>query len=174
MSDFDRELAARIVAAAHLTGEFKLRSGQTSNHYFDKYRFEADPELLWPIARAMAPLVPSGTEVLAGLELGGVPLAVALSRETGLPTAFVRKERKEYGTCRIAEGAELRGRAVCVIEDVITTGGQVVTSVGDLRAEGARVDSVCCVIYRGEGVCEPLHAAGLQLIHLYTMAQLLG
>ena len=174
MTSFDADLAERIVQKAHLTGEFRLRSGQVSNHYFDKYRFEADPELLWPIARGMAALVPAGTEVLAGLELGGVPLATAISRETGLPVAFVRKERKEYGTCNLAEGVELEGKKVCVVEDVITTGGQVVLSTRDLRAEGAVVDTVCCAIYRGSGVCEPLAEAGLSLSHLFTMDQLLG
>ena len=173
MATVDSSLAERIVAAAHLTGEFRLRSGQVSQHYFDKYRFESDPELLWPIARAMADLIPAETEVLAGLELGGVPIATALSRETGLPVAFVRKERKEYGTCNLAEGTELRGKRVCVIEDVITTGGQVVLSTRDLREEGAVVDTVCCAIYRGEGSCEPLREAGLELAHLFTMGELL-
>ncbi|MBV8691392.1 MAG: orotate phosphoribosyltransferase, partial [Actinobacteria bacterium] len=95
----DREtLANHIFAVAHLTGEFTLRSGATSTEYFDKYLFESDPLLLEAIAESMAPLVPDDTQVLAGLELGGVPLAVALSRATGIPTAFVRKEAKAYGT----------------------------------------------------------------------------
>ena len=106
------ELARRVVEVALRRGEFKLRSGQTSNVYFDKYQFEANPVLLREIARQLAPLVPKDTEVLAGLELGGVPIATALSFETGLPTAFVRKERKTYGTCLIAEGAALRGKRV--------------------------------------------------------------
>jgi len=122
-----------------------------SDHYFDKYRFESDPELLRAVAAALAPLVPDGTEVLAGLELGGVPIATALSLETGLPAAFVRKARKTYGTCRIAEGADLAGKRVCIVEDVITTGGQVAASAQDLRDDGARLTGVLCVIYRGPG-----------------------
>ena len=111
-----------------------------SDEYFDKYRFESDPLLLREIAEALAPLVPDGTEVLAGLELGGVPLAVALSQVTGLPTLFVRKEAKTYGTCQLAEGGEIDGKQVTVVEDVVTSGGQVVLSCGDLRDRGAVVD----------------------------------
>jgi orotate phosphoribosyltransferase len=92
------ELGQRIDQAAHLTGEFLLRSGITTNEYFDKYRFEADPVLLDAIAEAMVPLVPADTEVLAGLEMGGIPVVTALGRHTGLPCAFVRKEAKTYGT----------------------------------------------------------------------------
>src|SRR6478752_171042 len=96
-----QELAKKVVEIALRRGEFKRRSWQTSNVYFDKYQFESSPRLLQEIARHMVALVPAATEVLAGLELGGVPIATALSFETGLPTAFVRKERKTYGTCLI-------------------------------------------------------------------------
>src|ERR1700751_5807089 len=98
------DLARRIAEVSMLQGEFKLRSGQISNRYFDKYRFEGTPSLLKPLARAMAELIPSDTEILAGLELGGIPLVTAISLETGLPAAFVRKEAKTYGTCRAIEG----------------------------------------------------------------------
>ena len=91
-------LARRIVAVAELSGTFLLRSGRAADTYFDKYRFEADPRLLAAVAAGLAPLVPAGTEVLAGLELGGVPVAVALAREVDLPCAFVRKVAKSYGT----------------------------------------------------------------------------
>ena len=82
-------LATRVQAVAHLTGRFTLRSGRTATEYFDKYRFEADPVLLDEIARQMAPLVPAGTEVLAGLELGGIPVVTALGRHTGLPLSLI-------------------------------------------------------------------------------------
>lgn len=106
------ELARRIWGLSHLTGEFTLRSGRRTDHYFDKYRFEADPVLLDAVGAALVPLVPAGTEVLAGLEMGGIPVVTALGRHTGLPCAFVRKRAKEYGTCRLAEGAEVAGRRV--------------------------------------------------------------
>lgn len=116
-------LARRIHAAAHLTGEFTLRSGQVSTEYFDKYLFESDPELLRAVVDELVTLIPADTEVLAGLELGGVPLATVASQQTGLPAVFVRKAAKEYGTRRIAEGGSVAGRRVTVIEDVVTTGG---------------------------------------------------
>lgn len=168
-----RELAQAIYKVAHLTGEFKLRSGLTSNEYFDKYRFEAQPSLLKAIAHEMRDLVPKGTQVLAGLEMGGIPIATALSLETGIPVVFVRKKAKEYGTCRVAEGLEsLRGQNVCVIEDVITTGGQVVLSAEDLRKEGALVEHVICVISRQQGGEDNLKKAGLKMTPLFTQEQL--
>jgi orotate phosphoribosyltransferase len=120
----------------------------------------------------MVPLIPEGTEVLAGLELGGVPVATALSLETGLPVAFVRKERKTYGTCLIAEGAELSSKRVCIVEDVITTGGAVLDSAKELRAEGAKLDTVLCVIFRGDPSKDQLAAAGLSRVSLLSLEDL--
>ncbi|WP_374032237.1 orotate phosphoribosyltransferase [Bdellovibrio bacteriovorus] len=163
-----QELAKNIYDIAHLMGEFKLRSGQISNEYFDKYRFEAQPTLLREIAKQMVPLIPAGTEVLAGLEMGGIPIATALSLETGIPCVFVRKEAKEYGTCKFAEGLEIKGKKVCVIEDVVTTGGQVVLSTADLRSIGAEISTVLCVIHRGPQFPEPkLTEIGLDLRPLF-------
>jgi orotate phosphoribosyltransferase len=165
-------LAGQIYQASHLEGNFVLRSGQVSNQYFDKYLFAARPDLLEKIASQMLGLVPAGTEVLAGLELGGIPVATALSLKTGLPAAFVRKKAKEYGTCKLAEGAELKNKRVCIIEDVITTGGQVILSATDLRKLGARVESVLCVILRNNSACEILGKEGLDLKALFTMEYL--
>jgi orotate phosphoribosyltransferase len=95
-----------------------------------------------------------------------------LSLRTGIPAAFVRKEAKTYGTARLAEGAEIAGKRVTVIEDVITTGGQVVISTGELRALGATVDHVVCVIDRSADRGAALAAEGLTMISLLTRAQL--
>jgi orotate phosphoribosyltransferase len=165
-------LARRIRSHAHLTGRFVLRSGATSDEYFDKYLFEADPPLLWDIAEAMAPLVPPDTDALAGLELGGVPLATVLSQVTGLPTRFVRKEAKAYGTSRLAEGGDIDGKRLIVVEDVVTTGGQVRASVADLRERGAIVEQVLCVIDREQGGSDNLAADDLKLTALFTVSQL--
>jgi orotate phosphoribosyltransferase len=162
------ELGRRIYATAHLTGSFVLRSGQTTGEYFDKYRFEADPVLLDAIAEAMVALVPADTEVLAGLEMGGIPVVTALGRHTGLPCAFVRKEAKAYGTRRLAEGADTAGRRVTIVEDVVTTGGQIVLSTDELRAQGAQITNALCVINRNPATPEPLTAAGLTLHALFT------
>jgi orotate phosphoribosyltransferase len=158
--------------SSHLTGHFVLRSGATSDVYFDKYLFEADPPLLWDIAEAMAPMVPDDTDALAGLELGGVPLATVLSQVTGLPTRFVRKEPKTYGTRRLAEGGDIDGRRLLVVEDVITTGGQVRTSVADLRGQGAVIETVLCVINREQGGATNLAEDDLKLAALFTASEL--
>jgi orotate phosphoribosyltransferase len=155
-----RRLAADIDAAARLTGEFRLRSGALASEYFDKYRFEADPRLLSRVAAAMLPLVPAEVEVLAGVELGGVPIATAMSLADGRPAAFVRKAPKAYGTCLAVEGGDLAGRRVAIIEDVISTGGAVRDAKARLDEVGAVTVAVVCAVWRG-----PLPAAidGLEL-----------
>ncbi len=165
-------LAARVHAAAHLTGSFRLRSGQVSSEYFDKYRFEADPRLLADLADALAALVPAEADALAGLELGGVPLATALSARTGLPARFVRKEAKPYGTEHLAEGGPIEGLRLAVVEDVITSGGQVRASCADLRERGAHVEAVLCVVDREAGGDEALSDDGLALRALFTASEL--
>jgi orotate phosphoribosyltransferase len=164
----DETLVGRIDAVARLHGQFHLRAGAVSEEYFDKYQFESDPKLLMAIADALAALVPPGIEVLAGLELGGVPVATALSIRTGLPAVFVRKQAKSYGTCRLAEGCEISGRRLLIVEDVVTSGGQVLASCDELRRAGAIVEDVVCVIDRQAGGAEALAAAGLKLRPLFT------
>ncbi|HEX4128235.1 MAG TPA: orotate phosphoribosyltransferase [Acidimicrobiales bacterium] len=165
-------LAARVFAASHLTGTFVLRSGRTADHYFDKYRFESDPVLLREIVDALVPLVPAETEGLAGLELGGVPLATMLSSATGLPAYFVRKQAKKYGTEQLCEGGDVAGLRLLVIEDVVTTGGQIVLSTQDLRSAGAVVEHAVCVIDREGGGADVTAAEGISLHALFTMRQL--
>lgn len=149
-----------------------LRSGQTTGEYFDKYRFEADPVLLDAVAEAMVPLVPADTEVLAGLEMGGIPVVTALGRHTGLPCAFVRKQAKPYGTCRLAEGADTAGRRVTIVEDVVITGGQIVLSTSELRTLGAHITHALCVINRNSTTPAPITEAGLTLNALLTSEDL--
>jgi orotate phosphoribosyltransferase len=167
-----RKLAAAIHQASHLTGEFRLRSGAMANHYFDKYRFESSPQLLRMIAEALVGVVPAHTQVLAGLELGGVPLATMLSQVTGLPAVFVRKAPKSYGTCRLAEGGEIVGRRLLVVEDVVTSGGQVLESAQALRALGGEVSAALCVIDRESGGTALLGAEGINLHALFRMSEL--
>ncbi|MBL1213189.1 MAG: orotate phosphoribosyltransferase [Ignavibacteriae bacterium] len=166
------ELGKQIYDAAHITGEFLLRSGQISNEYFDKYKFESIPELLDEIGTHMKELIPKGSEILAGLEMGGIPLSTVLSIKSGIPSVLVRKKAKEYGTRKLAEGTDFDGKKVCVIEDVVTTGGQIVTSVNELRERGAVIDNVICVILRDPKAYENLGNAGLKLTPLFTMEEL--
>ncbi len=167
----DPALARRVYDACHLTGSFRLRSGQRSGEYFDKYLFEADPVLLHGVAGAMVSLVPD-CDVLAGMEMGGIPIATVMSQLTGLPAVFVRKTAKEYGTCKAVEGGSVRGLRVVVIEDVVTTGGALLDSCAGLRAEGALVDTVVCAIDREQGGAGNLLAKGLTLRAAVTRAEL--
>ena len=162
-------IAKRIYETAHITGTFTLRSGQVSHEYFDKYLFEAQPALLKEIAGVMRELIPADSEVLAGLEMGGIPIVTAISLDCGMPAAFVRKQAKEYGTCKLAEGADVNGKRVCVIEDVVTTGGQIIESVRELRARGAIIDTVLCAIQRNPAATEILAKKGLNLKPAFTM-----
>lgn len=166
-------LANEIYKTAHLTGTFKLRSGKVSNDYFDKYLFESDPKLLNEVAEHLSKLIPAGTEILAGLEMGGIPIATALSLKTGIPVAFVRKKAKEYGTCKLAEGIEIEGRNVCIIEDVVTTGGQILLSAKDLSDFGANVSHVLSVIEREQQGRDNLENAGLTFVSLFKMEELI-
>ena len=167
-----KELAKRIREASYLIGEFKLRSGNISNFYWDKYRFESDPALLTAIAGEMAKLLPPRCDGLAGLELGGVPLATALSLQTGLPCFYVRKEAKTYGTCNLIEGGAEVGSRLVVIEDVITTAGQVCTSIEQIRAVGYTVEHVVAVIDREAGGQEKIGALGCSFASVFTLTAL--
>jgi orotate phosphoribosyltransferase len=166
------ELAGKIYSVSHLTGNFKLRSGQISSEYFDKYLFESDPGLLAEIGTHLSKLIPEETEVLAGLEMGGIPIATILSARTNLPVIFVRKKAKDYGTCKLAEGIDVQNKKVCVIEDVVTTGGQIILSTNDLRQLGARIEYVLCVIERDKKGRDNLKKEGLELLSLFTMDEL--
>ncbi len=163
-----QELAKNIYQVCHLKGDFLLRSGQRSHEYFDKYRFESQPLILKEIAAQMLKLIPPGTEILAALEMGGIPVGTALSLASGLPCVFVRKSAKEYGTCQFAEGLDVKNKKVCIIEDVITSGGQVLLSMADLKKLGAKIENVICVIHRGGETAETkLKEAGLSLKPLF-------
>lgn len=168
----DASLAADVDACCRLTGEFTLRSGQVATEYFDKYLFESRPALLDRVATQMVGLVPEDTELLGGLELGGVPIATMVSAKTGLPSLFVRKEAKTYGTCKLAEGPEVAGRRITLIEDVITTGGAVRDATRALRERGAIVETVVCAIDRSPEGSNPLEDVGLTVRAVLTKAQL--
>ena len=162
------QLALEIRRRAYLKGKFTLRSGVTVDEYFDKYRFESDPKLLIAISKAMVPPIPSDADVLAGLELGGIPLATTLSQLTSLPTLFVRKEAKTYGTRRLAEGGSCSGRMIVIVEDVVTTAGQIVKSAQHLINQGGIVSTAIAVIDRDQGGESNLASVGIELRTLFS------
>lgn len=168
----NKALAKKIREFAHLTGNFTLRSGRQASEYFDKYKFEAVPGILGEITKEMVDLIPPGTEVLAGLELGGIPIVTMLSHYSGIPAAFIRKKAKEYGTARLAEGAEVSGKNVLIVEDVVTSGGQIVLSANDLRLLGANIGYALCVIDREERGSENLAVNQIKLLSLFKKSDL--
>ncbi len=166
------DLAKRIKATSFLTGQFKLRSGKISSFYWDKYRFESDPVLLSAVVAEMSKLLTARFDKLAGLELGGIPLATGLSLKTGKPCLFVRKTAKTYGTCNLVEGGFKAGETVVVIEDVITVAGQVCASVKQMRELGLKIQHVVCVIDRQEGGSRNLEEIGCLLSSVFTLDEL--
>jgi orotate phosphoribosyltransferase len=169
------ELAAAITGAALLEGDFLLRSGRRSKYYLDKYRFETRPDLLGPIGEAIAAVVsrvaPAATR-LAGPELGAVALAAAASLSGGLPFLIVRGAAKAYGTGNRLEGVFERGEQVCLVEDVVTSGGAAIEAVEALREAGLEVRNAVCVIDREEGGVDGLARAGVRLEALFRASEL--
>ncbi|MFD7707529.1 orotate phosphoribosyltransferase [Streptomyces sp. NPDC059786] len=142
-------LRDRIRETACRRGTFHLPTGQVINEYFDEFLLAADPALLRDVAEEMAGLIPPDTEALVGVELGGVPLAVALSAASGVPVAFMRKAQKSYGTLRRVEGEPVYGKRVVIVDDVIRSGSQVLQAADVLRELGAQVTTAMCVVDRG-------------------------
>ena len=166
------ELAKSIFDASYITGEFLLRSGKISNEYFDKYRFESNPKLLDKITDEMLKLIPKDTEILGALEMGGIPIATLLSLKSGLSVCFIRKKAKEYGTKNIAEGLDFKAKKMLLVEDVVTSGGQIILSANELRASGAIIENAVCVIDRESGGVEALKNENINLYSLFTMSEL--
>jgi len=163
-------LAKRILNKSKIYGNFTLRSGKVSDSYFDKYQFESDPRLLFDIAKAMVELIPAGTDVLAGLEMGGIPVVTMLSQISGLHCSFIRKQAKEHGTCKYLEGVELKNRRVLLVEDVVSSGGAIIDATKKLRNDGIEISKVLCVIDRETGGYENLQKYEIELISLFKQS----
>ncbi|MCK6455347.1 MAG: orotate phosphoribosyltransferase [Phycisphaerae bacterium] len=166
------ELAERIRTAALLEGEFTLRSGRKSAYYVDKYLFETQPDILCALGQLFAERVTARTTRIAGAELGGVALAAAASMASGLPFVIVRNARKDYGTGRAFEGALVAGDVVLLVEDIATTGGQVLEAAEVIRGNGAAVEKIVAVVDRCEGARENIEQAGFVFESLFTAAEL--
>jgi orotate phosphoribosyltransferase len=173
-----RDIAlGRILAErALLEGDFVLRSGKRSSWYLDKYRFETEPAALRAVGEGLAEAVrefePDAAR-LAGPALGAVALAASASLTSGLPFIIVRGEAKEYGTANRIEGSFEPGELVCLLEDVVTTGGALAESVSALRDAGLVVRHAVCVVDREEGGTDALARLGVRLRPLFHAADLL-
>lgn len=167
------QLIAAINDTSVLRGEFTLRSGRKSNYYIDKYRFATRPDVLREIGRLMAEHARElKVDRIAGAELGGVPLAAAASLAADVPFVLIRNQKKEYGTAKQMEGELKPGERVLLVEDVLTTGGQVLEAAKTLTDAGAKVMRIVAVIDRMEGARENIEKAGYEMASLVTTKDL--
>ena len=166
----DSELARAIREHAYLEGDFLLRSGKRSRYYLDKYRFETRPDILAALGERLAArarrFAPEATRI-AGPELGAIALAAAASLASGLPFLLVRKEAKGYGTEKRLEGDFAAGEEVCLVEDVVTSGGAAADAIDALRAAGLECRTAICVVDREEGGADALARKAVRLHPLF-------
>jgi len=165
-------LAELIKDKAILYGDFTLRSGKKSKYYIDKYLFETDPSTLDLIAECVAERIPAGTTLLAGVELGAVPLVTAVSLKTKIPFIIVRKEIKDYGTSKVYEGSVKETDKVVMIEDVVTTGGAAIKAAKNLQKENIEITNIIAIIDREDGGVKNIEAEGFKIEILLNKSDL--
>lgn len=168
----DAELIERICDTALLRGEFTLRSGRKSKYYLDKYLFETQPDILAELGRRFAARLDGSVTKLAGAELGGIPLVAAASMAANLPTVLIRNQKKDYGTAKQLEGKLEPDDKVVIVEDIATTGGQVLEAAKVITDTGATVVKIIAVIDRMEGARENIEGAGFAFESLLTKTDL--
>jgi orotate phosphoribosyltransferase len=172
----DAELREALVSAAYLEGDFVLRSGKRSRYYLDKFRFETRPDLLGALGETIATAVrryePEAVRLAAPV-LGAVPLAAAASLAGGMPFVIVRDEAKEYGTANRLEGVYEEGELVCLVEDIVTSGGALLDTIAAVREAGLVVRTAVCVIDREEGGADALARHAVRLRPLFRAGELL-
>lgn len=169
-----QQLIQRIRDTAYLEGEFTLRSGKKSSYYIDKYRFETRPDILKALAAAFAEYVRPTTSVIVGAELGGVALAAATSMVANKPFVIARNRKKDYGTSNLFEGTLVKDDEALIVEDIATTGGQVLEVAQAIRGHGATVQRIVAVLDRLEGARAHIEAAGFEFASLFTIDDLLA
>ena len=166
------ELIRRIKETAYLEGDFVLRSGKRSKYYLDKYLFETQPDILKALGEEFAEYVTDDVTLIAGAELGGVALAAATSLATGKNWVIIRNTKKGYGTGKMVEGVLKEGDVVLLVEDIATTGGQVLEAAKIITGAGARVKKIVCVIDRRQGAAENITKAGYEFESILTKSDL--
>jgi orotate phosphoribosyltransferase len=166
------QLIARISEVALLRGEFTLRSGRKSNYYLDKYRFETQPDVLVELGKLFAQKVTPEVDRIAGPELGAVALAAATSIAANKPFIIVRNQKKGYGGDKLVEGVVNPGEKVLIVEDILTTGGQVLEAAKALQSMNVQVVGICGVIDRQEGARQNIESAGFKFDALFTSQDL--
>ncbi len=162
------ELIKRIKETAYLEGDFVLRSGKRSKYYLDKYLFETCPDILKALGKEFARYVTSDVTLIAGAELGGVALAASTAMATGRNWVIIRNSKKGYGTGKMVEGVLKAGDVVLLVEDIATTGGQVLEAAKIITEAGAAVKKIVCVIDRRQGAEENITQAGYEFDRILT------
>ena len=162
------ELIKRVKETAYLEGDFILRSGKRSKYYLDKYLFETRPDILKALGREFAKHMTDDVTLIAGAELGGVALAAATALQTGKNWIIVRNSKKDYGTRKLVEGTLSPGDGVLLVEDIATTGGQVLEAAKVITDAGAKVKKIVCVIDRQQGARENITGAGYTFESILT------
>ena len=168
----DKKLIQRLCEAALLRGEFTLRSGRKSKYYLDKYLFETQPDILHALGERFAKHIDGTIDRLAGAELGAIPLVTAAALATGKPTVLIRNQKKDYGTAKQLEGRLENGDRVLLVEDIVTTGGQLLEAAKVLQEAGAKVVKIVAVVDRQEGGREAIEKAGFVFAALFTKTEL--
>ena len=166
------QLAKRIAEVSLLRGDFTLRSGRKSNYYLDKYLFETQPDVLAALGKLFAEHVAPDVTRIAGAELGAVALAAATAMACGKPFAIIRNQKKDYGTSKLVEGKIEKGDRVLIVEDVLTTGGQVIEAAKSIEGVDGKVVKIVSVIDRLEGARQNVESAGYTYASLFTTKDL--
>lgn len=167
-----QQLAEAIKTASYLEGDFLLRSGKRSKYYLDKYLFETDPKILAEVGKLLAEHAGNGVDRIGGAELGGIPLATAAALSCGKPFIIIRQGKKDYGTSKMIEGTIKPGDRILLVEDVVTSGGQVLEAVETIQQAGATVVKIVSVLDRMEGAAQKIRDAGHVFEALFTSADL--
>jgi orotate phosphoribosyltransferase len=151
-------------------GDFTLASGRKSRFYIDIKKAITQPAILKKIASEVLMKNPP-FDAVAGVAVGGVPLAVAVSLESGKPYVIIRKEQKAHGLASLIIG-EVSGKRVLLVEDVTTSGGSALFGIEQLRSAGAVVEEVITVVDRDEGAEKTLSDLNVKLTPLVSMKDL--
>ena len=162
------ELIKRIKETSYLEGDFTLRSGKKSKYYLDKYLFETCPDILAALGAEFAKYISDDVTLIAGAELGGVALATATALEAGKNWIIIRNRKKGYGTGKLVEGVLKKGDVVLLVEDIATTGGQVLEAAKVITETGAKLKKIVCTIDRMEGAKENITRAGYKFESILT------
>jgi orotate phosphoribosyltransferase len=160
-----------VKAGAFKLGNFTLASGRKSDYYVDLRAVTTQPHLLRKVALAMKPHVVD-CDRIAGVELGAVPIAVALSLETGIPYIMVRKQKKDHGAGKLVEGELRPGERVVFVEDTVTTAGSLIKAIQAVSEMGGIVKQAIVIVDREEGAEENLCKMNVEIVSIASIARL--